>query len=287
MKKLFVFFMMFCLVISSNAQKKRAAAGGVGPDAALAAAGVVGAVAAAAYYEHQMREMVEQSAMEWALMNKEYENGDKLEMKLIEWEVKALTDISSTSNLLFKYKRNNEPYEVILFILSKGWWNENGIIFTKINPITIDKEFWNDILSTLIDVAYKDTSLVLLSNDSIQLKAQYKIGVRDKYGEYSNVTRNLNTATDFSKLVKMNGRTLFFELGKGDSKIDIKSQLVKIKGDEHIIGILDREDILLDYNEKRINLFNKSTRDLIKLNQSSVNEIHRLIYRQPLFFDAL
>lgn len=287
MKKVFVFFMMFCLVISSNAQKKRAAAGGVGPDAALAAAGVVGAVAAAAYYEHQMREMVEQSAMEWALMNKEYENGDKLEMKLIEWEVKALTDISSTSNLLFKYKRNNEPYEVILFILSKGWWNENGIIFTKINPITIDREFWNDILSTLIDVANEDTSLVLLSNDSIQLKAEYKIGVRDKYGEYSNVTRNLNTTTDLSRLVKMNGRTIFFELGEGDSKIDIKTRLVKIKGDEHIIGILDREDILLDYNEKRINLFNKSTQDLIKLNQSSVNEIHRLIYRQPLFFDAL
>ena len=280
--------MVVCAVIPSNAQSKKAAGGGAGTGVAVAAAaGAVATVAAAAYYEHQMREMVEQSAMEWALMNKDYENGDKLEMKLIEWEVKAVTDISSTSNLLFKYKRNNEPYEVILFITSKGWWNENGVVFNRIKPITIDKVFWTDILSTLIDVSSLDTSIVLLENDSLEIKGSYGSREKDRFGEVSYIQKPFSATVDFSALAKMSGRDLYFEAQNGKSKLKIKTSLVKIKGDEHIIGLLDREDVLLDYNERRINLFNKSTQDLIKLNQSSVNEIHRLIYRQPLLIDAL
>ena len=115
----------------------------------------IGAIATAIYFEQQMREMVEQSAMEWALSNKKIENGDIIEMKLIEWEVKSYTDISSTSNLLFKYRRNDNAYEVIMFILSSGWWNENGIVFTRINPISIDIELWTDILYTLTTTAVR------------------------------------------------------------------------------------------------------------------------------------
>ena len=246
MKKLAVFVMMFCVVISSNAQRKKSA--GVNTDAAAAAVGVVGAVAAAAYYEHQMREMVEQSAMEWALMNKEYTSGDKLEMKLIEWEVKELSDISSTSNLLFRYRKNNEPYEVIMFLVSKGWWNENGVVFSKITPITIDKKLWNDIMGSFINIAVSDEG-IRFQNDSIYLNTAMDVSVLQ--GKYYNYAGEFKTElnTDLSSILKLKGKNLLFEFSVGEKKYECKAELVKIKGDEHIIGLLNNCSLVLDYNE--------------------------------------
>lgn len=284
MRKVFVFIMMFCVVLSSNAQRKKAA--GVNTDAAVAAVGLVGAVAAAAYYEKQMREMVEQSAMEWALMNKEYGNGDKLEMKLIEWEVKAFSDISSTSNLLFRYRKNNDPYEVIMFLVSKGWWNENGVVFSKINPITIDKTLWNDILGSFINIAVQDEG-IRYQNDSIYLNTAFKVSIlQGKYFTYAGEYQ-AEITTDLASILKLKGNKLIFEFTESDKKYECAAELVKIKGDEHIIGLLNNSSLILDYNEKRINLFNKSSRDLIKMSLTAVNEIHRLVYREPFLLDAL
>ena len=93
---------------------------------------------------------------------------------------------------------------------------------------------------------------------------------------------------DISSIKKISGRKIIFDMNDEQfEKSDTYLELVKIKGDEHIIGYLNNDGIILDYNEKRINLFNKATLDLIKLNQYSVNEIHRLLYREPFWFDAI
>jgi len=283
MKKLLTLILIFAVITSSFGQSKRSRGSGSG-DAVAAAVGITAGIAAAAYYEHQMREMVEQSAMEWVLSNREIANGDFIEVKLIEWEVKAITDISTTSNLLFKYKRNDEPYEVILFILSSGWWNENGIEYTKVKPITIDIELWTDILATFMDVASVDTVLNVYNNDSLVLKYDKKISRRRGDGSYYTETIKVNYPTDFKSLEKIKGRSLRF-VDSEDYEVEV--ELIKIKGDEHIIGILENDKLLLDYNEKRINLYNKSTQDLIKFNINTVNEIHRLLLREPFLLDAL
>ena len=287
MRKVFVFVMMFCLVLSSNAQRKNAASSNTGGGAAAGAAvGVVGAIAVAAYYENQMRELVEQSAMEWALMNKEYGNGDKLEMKLIEWEVKAFSDISSTSNLLFKYRKNNEPYEVILFILSEGWWNDNGVIFSNIQPITINKTLWNDIMGSFFGFEGKGKA-VQYQNDSIYIDTVFDVSQlqKNRY-KYLGLFKDELTS-DLSSIVKLKNYKLLFEIIENDKKYECSIDLIDLKNDEHIIGILNNPNLILDYNENRINLFNKSTRDLIKLSLPAVNEIHRLLYREPFWFDAI
>ena len=108
---------------------------------AAAAGAAVAIVGTAIYYEQQMRENVEQSAIEWALENFSITKGDILEMKLLDWEAKAATDLSNTRNLVFKYKLNDEPYKVLLFITSQGWWNEYGVIFEKVKVLEIDKEY--------------------------------------------------------------------------------------------------------------------------------------------------
>jgi len=271
------------VIFQSSAQNKQPKGGNNG--AALTGVGLgIGAIATAIYFEQQMREMVEQSAMEWALSNKKIENGDIIEMKLIEWEVKSFTDISSTSNLLFKYRRNDNAYEVIMFILSSGWWNENGIVFTRINPISIDVELWTDILYTLTTTASKDTSLVVYSQDSLMLKYSSEISRRGSDGTVYTKDVNMAYNTNFKSLEKIKGRTLIFEDSENNG---INIDLVKIKGDEHIIGFLSDDGLLLDYNEKRIHLYNKETKDLIKLNLGVVNEVHRLLMRETFWFDAI
>lgn len=275
--------MIIGVIFQSSAQNKQPTGGNNG--AALAGVGLgIGAIATAIYFEQQMREMVEQSAMEWALSNKKIENGDIIEMKLIEWEVKSYTDISSTSNLLFKYRRNDNAYEVIMFILSSGWWNENGIVFTRINPISIDVELWTDILYTLTTTASKDTSLVVYSQDSLLLKYSSEISRRGSDGTVYTKDVDMAYNTNFKSLEKIKGRTLIFEDSENN---DINIDLVKIKGDEHIIGFLSDDGLLLDYNEKRIHLYNKETKDLIKLNLGVVNEVHRLLMRETFWFDAI
>lgn len=283
MKNIISAFLIIGVIFQSSAQNKQPTGGNNG--AALAGVGLgIGAIATAIYFEQQMREMVEQSAMEWALSNKKIENGDIIEMKLIEWEVKSYTDISSTSNLLFKYRRNDNAYEVIMFILSSGWWNENGIVFTRINPISIDVELWTDILYTLTTTASKDTSLVVYSQDSLLLKYSSEISRRGSDGTVYTKEVNIAYNTNFKSLEKIKGRTLIFEDSENN---DINIDLVKIKGDEHIIGFLSDDGLLLDYNEKRIHLYNKETKDLIKLNLGVVNEVHRLLMRETFWFDAI
>ena len=282
MKKIISVLLIVGTIFQSSAQNKKQSSSNNG--AALAGVGLVGSIATAIYFEQQMREMVEQSAMEWALTNKKIDNGDIIEMKLIEWEVKSFTDISSTKNLLFKYRRNDNAYEVIMFILSSGWWNENGIVFTQINPISIDIELWTDILSTLSTTACKDTSLRVFNQDSLQLRYNSIISRTSGDGTVLSKEVVMQFNTNFKSLQKIKGRTLVFE---DALKKDIYIDLVKIKGDEHIIGFLKDDGLLLDYNEKRIHLFNKKTNDLIKLNLGTVNEIHRLLLREPFWFDAI
>jgi hypothetical protein len=287
MKKIILLLLIVTIPFQSVfAQKKTENNGGGGGLLGFGAA--TAAVATIIWYEVQMREMVEQEAMEWALMNKDIEHGDQVEMKLIEWEIKSIDDISSTTNLLFKYRVNDEPYEVLMFVLSSGWWNDNGIIFTKVDVIKIDKPFWSDLMFTLMSTACKDTNLVSLTNDSIKARFYTKISRRLSDGTYMDKMVGQDVTLDISSIKKISGRKIIFDMNDEQFiKSETYLELVKIKGDEHIIGYLNNDGIILDYNEKRINLFNKATLDLIKLNQYSVNEIHRLLYREPFWFDVI
>ena len=286
MKKIILLLLIVTVPFQSVLAQKKKANSGNG-SAILGMGAAAAAVATLIWYEVQMREMVEQEAMEWALMNKDIQHGDQVEMKLIEWGIKSIDDISSTTNLLFKYRVNDKPYEVLMFVLSSGWWNDNGIIFTKVDVIKIDKPFWSDLMFTLMTTACRDTNLVSLTEDSINVKFYRKTSTRNIDGSYDMESKRFNL--NLFSLKKINGRKMIFDLNdKQYKRFDSELNLVKIKGDEHIIGYLNsNNDVVLDYNERRINLFNKTTQDLIKLSRFSVNEIHRLLYRQPYWFDAI
>ena len=271
MRKVFVFVMMFCLVLSSSAQKKRATSNsGAG---VAAAAGVVGAIAVAAYYENQMREMVEQSAMEWFLFNKPINDGDRIEMKLIDWEIKSFTDISATRTLLFRYKVNNEPNKVVMFILSQGWWNDYGIVFTKVKPVELGKDEWVSIIKKLVEI----------STDSIRFTGEYDCEifytitspVENSFGDVVGVKKELQIIeADFQKFKGIIRRNYVFD---SEGRRNIQIPVPELNGDTHLVGMLPEQKLIIDFNEKKLNLFNSDTRDLIKISNGAVKEITRTL----------
>ena len=109
MKKYIIIILCLAGLFNVNAQKKK--------DVAAGAAVALGGAIAAKIIIEQMKELVEQSATEWILDNWEYQDGDIIEVKLFEWEMKSIGDLSGARSIVFKVKQNEEPEKILLFIL--------------------------------------------------------------------------------------------------------------------------------------------------------------------------
>ena len=266
MKKLIIALLILGYSINIQAQDNTAAAAAVGVSAAVS---IVGAI----YYEQQMRELVEQSATEWVLSNFKHETGNIIEVKLMEWDVSSATDMSSTSSIAFKYKRNSEDYKVIVFICSYGWWNEQGVVFDRIKPLVIDKDYWANISYTLLQ---------MVSNPYFKFEGLNQI----TYTNYDVTRVNNKTIIDtltetFSAYDLLNFEPKGFTFKTGDEWKDevLIPNNTTLGGDEHLLGYPDNiDDVILDLNERTLNLFFVSTGDLLKLKRTSIRKINRLLF---------
>ena len=54
--------------------------------------------------------------------------------------------------------------------------------------------------------------------------------------------------------------------------------LISLNGDEHIFNTIPLTDLILDYNENRIHIYNRDTKDLIKLSKKITNDITELLF---------
>lgn len=259
MRRLLVFLAFLSVIQNSKAQNNSAVAIGAG----------VAAIAAAAYYENQMREMVEQSAMEWFLFNKPIKDGDVIEMKLIDWEIKSFTDISATKTLLFKYKVNREPTKVVMFILSEGWWNDYGIVFTRIKPVELGKEEWTQIVKKLLEISSDSVSYE--SDNICTLYYTRKEDIENNFGQIVGIRTVTDSKTvDVQRFKGIINRQYVFA---SDGKKNIQIAVPRLNGDTHLVGVLPEQDLIIDFNEKKLNIFNSETRDLIKISNGAVKEI--------------
>ena len=271
MKKYIIIILCLAGLFNVNAQKKK--------DVAAAAAGVVGGVVAAKIIIEQMKELVEQSATEWVLDNWEYKDGDIIEVKLFEWEMKSLGDLSGARSIVFKVKQNEEPEKILLFILSPDWWNEYGIVFTKVKPLIINKEKWGNIMFKLCQIA-------LVEDNKFTFESKEKITgvfVRKIQGNANNIVTSFDmTVTlpiDIYDLNEIKARSIIFATNQGGMEVVGEIEFKKINGDQHIVGRIEGEDYLLDFNERRLNLYNYETKDLIKLSKGVVRDITNVLFK--------
>ena len=75
----------------------------------------------------------------------------------------------------------------MLFILSPDWWNEYGIVFTKVKPLIINKEKWGNIMFKLCQIALVEDNKFTFESEEVQLAQQNSLGkplLSDRYESY-------------------------------------------------------------------------------------------------------
>ena len=271
MKKYITLILCLASLLNANAQKKK--------DVAAGAAVAVGGIIAAKIIVEQMKELVEQSATEWVLDNWEYKDGDIIEVKLFEWEMKSIGDLSGARSIVFKVKQNEEPEKILLFILSPNWWNEYGIVFTKVKPLIIDKEKWGNIMFKLCQIALVENSKFTFESKEM-ITGVFKRKIQGNANEINTpFDMEISHTIDIYDLREIRARSITFVSKRGGVELEAEMVFKKINGDQHIVGRIEDEDYLLDFNERRLNLYNYETKDLIKLSKGVVRDITNVLFK--------
>ena len=200
----------------------------------------------------EIREILEQSATEWVIQNSNYKDGDTFEVKHLFYDLNSTSDLSRTRSILFKVTKNNEKPKILVFFCSPGWYNQYGIIFTRVKDVLIDYELWTNIMFKLAKVA-------TVYNKNIKLVSKQQM--RD---DGINIIDYDITANRFKYTKKNNN------LSAEDCHLYFRKV---VNGDTHILGKVEGTDFVVDFNEGRLNLFNYQTGNLIKFNLGSINNI--------------
>ena len=160
MKKTILIFLGLFLIVpnSLRAQKN---------DNAAAIAGGLLAIGAGIAAIEQLKEQLEQKAVEQVL--NEYPEFINFELKTNSLSGTKLKDLSSVSVITFEITNLDDSSRSILFaFLSSGWTNANGVDFNKISWKNFSKSEWNNLMKTYIETASKQSiSLTDLQSSKI------------------------------------------------------------------------------------------------------------------------
>ena len=151
MKKTILIFLGLFLVVpnSLRAQKN---------DNAAAIAGGLLAIGAGIAAIEQLKEQLEQKAVEQVL--NEYPEFINFELKTNSLSGTKLKDLSSVSVITFEITNLDDSSRSILFaFLSSGWTNANGVDFNKISWKNFSKSEWNNLMKTYIETAQNNLYL--------------------------------------------------------------------------------------------------------------------------------
>jgi len=160
MKKTILIFLALFLIIPNSLQAQR------GDNAAAIAGGLLAIGAGIAAIE-QLKEQLEQKAVEQVL--NEYPEFINFELKTNSLSGTKLKDLSSVGVITFEITNLDDSTRSILFaFLSSGWTNANGVDFNKISWKNFSKSEWNNLMKTYIETASKQSiSLTDLQSSKI------------------------------------------------------------------------------------------------------------------------
>ena len=238
MKKLLTFLIIISILIPKQAEAQK--------DGAAAAAVVGGllAIGAGIAAVKQMQEQAELTATEWVLSNQPEKTSFSL--KTLDFEGKKLKDMSSVSVILFniqEFKPMDKPKldgkkEVLFGFTSRGWINEQGIDFNKVNWMLVDADEWLKMMMSYVKVASGQVS-------------------------ESHIKEALIAGKIVNKGVK----------GKGDLDIPF----YKLGGDMYVVTDYS-DDMKFIYNERSLGIFLKETKDLVQIGRSEIIKIHDFFF---------
>lgn len=248
MKKIILIALLISHIINSSyAQKNQTAAIGAAVGSAIVA-GVATAIAI-----ENLKDGMENNMVKWVLENKNFSNKVQFDLELIKWDAVKNEDLNSLKMAGFLYKEIDHEPVILLNALSHGWYNEYGIVYSKVNVYEINKDYWAKILQTFINIS-KNDDIPEVNIDSIPvINRKQKISyISIKY--LTNITKEgLEFTDENGELKKFNFKIIANRIG-------------------HIAKNFD-ENFKIDFTEGNINLYLNKTQNLISIKRDFIIDI--------------
>jgi len=226
MKKNLLFIILISLFIPKNMQAQKA-------EGIAAAAGGLLAVGGAIAAVEQLKEQLEQVAVEQVLT--EYPYLEDFKLKTSSLDGTKAKDLSSVGVLTFEItnRKNNEKFILFAFS-SNGWANEYGVDFSKLLWKNFDKKQWNDLMKAYIITASGET----LSDQEVSESKIVNKGVKQGSKfivEFDKIGGDVYLTSDYSDEFKIvfNERSLGLFLKSTSDLIQIGRKAI-IKAHEHV-----------------------------------------------------
>ncbi len=194
MKKIFSIFIVLIMLIPSKAKSQN------NDGAAAAAAGLLAIGAGIAAIE-QLKEQLEQKAVEEVLTA--YPDLINFELKTGSLKGTKMKDLSSVGIVTFEIKDLDTLNKYVLFaFLSNGWSNQFGVDYSKLKWKLFSKNEWNKLMQAYIktasknDISIDDVSNSKIVNKGVQQNKKFIV-------EFSKIKGDVYYTSDYSEEFKI------------------------------------------------------------------------------------
>ena len=194
MKKLFIVALIAAMLIPSSAKSQN------NDGAAAAAAGILAIGAGIAAIE-QLKEQLEQKAVEEVLTA--YPNLINFELKTGSLKGTKMKDLSSVGIVTFEIKDIDTSNKYVLFaFLSNGWSNQFGVDYSKLKWKLFTRNEWNKLMqayiktASKIEISIEDVASSKIVNKGVQQNKKFII-------EFSKIKGDVYYTSDYSDEFKI------------------------------------------------------------------------------------
>jgi hypothetical protein len=248
----------FCFLLFITMFSPRTTAQNNGGSVMAGALAVIGTGLLLENEVHNYREAFERRATQWVLSNKDFENKVEFDLDLIKWEIARKEDFNDVSLMGFKYVQNHKQKEIIITVCSPGWINQYGTDFSKIKYFEIDEKKWDMLFTAFLNLSKRNDINTPLSLESIPVESS------------AFLSKNIKLSTEkIENLQSVNSNSVDFTGGK--------YKYEPLGGNTHIVQDFDK-DFMIDFNEGSMNLFIKSTKELVKVKRSFLQEANKIFH---------
>ena len=194
MKKLFTVVLVAAMLIPSSTKSQN------NDGAAAAAAGILAIGAGIAAIE-QLKEQLEQKAVEEVLTA--YPNLINFELKTGSLKGTKMKDLSSVGIVTFEIKDIDTSNKYVLFaFLSNGWSNQFGVDYSKLKWKLFTRNEWNKLMqayiktASKIEISIEDVASSKIVNKGVQQNKKFII-------EFSKIKGDVYYTSDYSDEFKI------------------------------------------------------------------------------------
>ena len=194
MKKWFIVVLVAAMLIPSSAKSQN------NDGAAAAAAGILAIGAGIAAIE-QLKEQLEQKAVEEVLTA--YPNLINFELKTGSLKGTKMKDLSSVGIVTFEIKDLDTSNKYVLFaFLSNGWSNQFGVDYSKLKWKLFTRNEWNKLMqayiktASKIEISIEDVASSKIVNKGVQQNKKFII-------EFSKIKGDVYYTSDYSDEFKI------------------------------------------------------------------------------------